>query len=143
MKTTNLKFMAYALAALMFMQSCTVYQKNLSSIDEALINEKSKKLVAKDDYIYTVKRIQKKNNNVVLTAPSNSNFVKRMASYVTEIDTQNDHVKLEIPFEDIKGFYLKDIKKSRTATYVLIFIPVFFIGVAFIDFSKNCCGPAG
>jgi hypothetical protein len=134
MKTTNIKYIAYALSALMLMQSCIVYNKTPVSVDEAVAtNNKVKvysienkkhifnKLVKEEDKIYGISSLKGLNKSL-------------FAQYVKEIDQKKELVKILLPFE-IKEIYTFNKKRSTILTLVAIFGPPLLIagaiGIAF------------
>jgi hypothetical protein len=128
MKTTNLKFIAIAFSALMLMQSCTVYEKNLSSTDEALLSKKNKRLVTKGGNIYhindKINNLKKEDNNIILATKKDSKIAIDFSSYISNMNLTNDYVRVKIPLEKISGFYLKDVKSSTIVTVIAIIIPI-------------------
>jgi glucosamine 6-phosphate synthetase-like amidotransferase/phosphosugar isomerase protein len=97
-----------------------------------------------DNETYRVNIIKKVDGNIILTTQTNSSLAKKMSSLVTEIYTDKDQAKLEIPSENIKGFYLKDDKRSTVATVAAILTPILVVTalvvIAYVSALNNLFG---
>ena len=96
------KTIPYLLLVLMFTQSCVVYQKTPVPIDQAY-NKGKVKVVTTPGSKYVFK-------NIVLEDETYSG-----------IEGKN---KINIDTAQVAAIYLKDIKKSKTRTIILILSPV-------------------
>jgi len=74
----HFKDIAYFLAMLTLFQSCIVYNKNTSTIEEAS-SEKDMpiKIITKDGYEYELMWIEEKNGNVVSIKNSKREFINK------------------------------------------------------------------
>lgn len=129
MKTTKIEWIVIALSSLLLLQSCTVYQKSLSSVDNALFNQKRKKLVTTDNNVFRVKKIEKEGDNIFITTQTKTVLANKMFSYITQVYPERSQAKLQIPVEYIEGFYLKDESTSTIITIMLITLPMIALGV--------------
>ena len=64
MKTTNLKYIVYALAALMLMQSCVAYHKAPVTVDEAVATNNKVKVYSIENKKYTFNKLVKEEDKI-------------------------------------------------------------------------------
>jgi hypothetical protein len=136
MKTTNLKYIAYALSALMLMQSCRVYHKNPVSVDEAVATNKLVKIYTTENKKFVFKKLLKEEGNLYGISTLHELNKNEFAPYVKEIDKEKGLVKILLPFE-IKEIYKKNRTISTIFTFIILTSPLWIsaIGLA-IAFSN-------
>lgn len=140
MKTTILKGIAYALSALMLLQSCVVYNKIPVSVDEAIATKKRVKVYTTENETYEFNKLVKEEGilyGIKNIHGSNKEIESRLelAQYVKKIDQDNGLVKILLPFE-IKEVYTKNRIKSILSFWP-VWVPAILIGLAFA--SGDCC----
>jgi hypothetical protein len=143
MKTTNLKYIAYALSALMLMQSCIVYNKTPVSVEEAIATNRRVKVYTTENETYEFKKLVKEKENIYgIIDNYGSNKQARLridlASYIKEIDTEKGLAKILLPFE-IKEVYTKNRTKSILSLWP-VWVPAILVGLAFATGGiGGCC----
>jgi hypothetical protein len=123
MKTTHLKYIAYALAALMLMQSCVVYHKTPVSVDEAVATNKPVKIYTTENKIYKFKKLVREEDNIYGISSLKGLNKKIFAQYVKEIDQEKELIKILLPFE-IKEIYERNRTMSTVYTILIMTSPV-------------------
>ena len=122
MKTTNLKWIAYALSTLMLMQSCVVYHKTPVSVDEAVASNNTVKIYTTEDQKYNFKKLVKEEGNIYGISSIKGVNKKIFAPYVKGIDQEKELIKILLPFE-IKEIYMKNKTMSTVYTILLFTSP--------------------
>ena len=130
MKTTNLKWIVYALSALMLMSSCRVYHSKTSTVDEVVM---SKNMVLAKNYNgdkYKFKYLFKENNKIYGIANGTIKTARLLSENIVEDNIEGGiDVKILIPSDQIKEYH---IKNNTLSTILTIGIPI-VIGLSFLS----------
>ena len=127
MKTTNLKWIAIALSAMMLMQSCTVYQSKTATVDEAVMSQDRVMVKTQSYNILKFKYLRKEGNQLYGITKRNSATANRLSFMIKEDKSFNDFVTILLSRGTIKEIHLPD---KTLSTILSIAIPlVSLIGV--------------
>jgi len=122
-----LKLIAYAMSALILMQSCIVYHKSPVTVDEAVATNNLVKIYTTENKEYKFKKLVKEEDNIYgISSLDGRNSKNVFAPYVKEIDQDNNLVKILLPF-DIKEIHTINKNGSTIATLAVIFGPLLAI----------------
>jgi hypothetical protein len=115
-----LKLIAFIIMSSFLFQSCVVYHKQPTTLDQAIGSDKKKvKIITIDDKKLIFDSLYYKNDDLYGIMNKNKNLKQK-----TEVN---------IPIERIKSVHLLNIKKSRTQTILFsIFVPIGILGVIII-----------
>lgn len=125
MKTTNLKWIAYALAALMLMQSCRVYHSKTSTVDEAVMSQKRVKIKSQIDQTYTFNYLIKEGGQLYGITKRKSETAKKLFAQINEDKSFDKFVGILLPNENIKEIH---VHNKTLSTILSIGIPVVIVG---------------
>lgn len=119
MKTTNLKFIAYALSVLILMQSCVIYKNQAATVEQAVLEQNKVMIKTSDNRNYKFLRLEQIENQLYGIQKSGSKTHKELASDVKYIDQDEQIVKILLP-EDIKEIRIQDKPISTLATIATV-----------------------
>jgi len=109
MKTTNLKWIAYALSSLMLMQSCKVYHSKPVTVDEAIISSNNIKAKTFGDVTYEFKELIRDNDQLYGLTNRNSSTAKIFFHQIVEEDNSRKKlVKITLLENTIKSYHLQN-----------------------------------
>ena len=121
----NLKWAAKLLSFLILLQSCTVYHKYTSSVDEAIAtNNKIKLYESKDTYKFL--KLVRIDNEVYGVAKKRSYASKRLKGQIVDSSYEGKYNLIKLNEENLKDIHLKNIGAS---TAISIVIPVVIAGL--------------
>ena len=140
MKTTNLKWIALAFSVLMLMQSCVVYQKTASSVNEAIASTKKVKAKTIVGVEYKFDDIVRENDQLYGIAKRYSKTAEMLSQQITDNNLDKEMVKILILENTIKGYYLVDKKKSTVMTLFFPGILLLVIIIASLSTADSLGG---
>ena len=82
--TKHLKLIALLLSFLVLIQSCTVYQKTPSTVDEAVKSKKQVKVVTQTKESYQFNRLEIENNNIYGVSSMKSSTAEKLSDQIVE-----------------------------------------------------------
>ena len=114
MKTTNLKYIAYALSALMLMQSCVVhvYDKSGVTVDEALTYTNRVKAKTFVDVTYEFDDLMREDGQLYGITKRNSKTANKLSYQIVDNNFGDKNVKIALLENTIKTYHLKNKNKS-------------------------------
>ena len=119
MKTTNLKYIAYALSALMLMQSCVVYHSNTSTVEEAVMSQDRVLVKTQSNKILKFKYLRKEGDQLYGITKRKSATANQLSFMIKEDMSFNDFVTILLSKGTIKEIHLPN-KTLSTALSVAI-----------------------
>jgi hypothetical protein len=125
MKTTNLKYIAYALAALMLMQSCSVYHSKTATVEEAVMSQKRVLVKNQVNKLFSFKYLIKEGDQLYGITKRNSTTAKKLFIQIKEDKSFDKMVGVLLPEETIKEIRLHN---KSLSTILSIGIPVVIVG---------------
>ena len=146
MKTTNLKWIAISLSALMLMQSCRVYDKTTSTVDEALISTSRIKAKTFVDVTYEFDDLIREDGKLYGITKRNTSTAKKLTHQIVDDNLGDRLVKIVVLENTIKSYHLFNKSKSTFASILLpvsILVVIIGIGAATIDMSWGSGGSMG
>lgn len=121
------KFLALALVLMVF--SCNVYQKTPVSLDSALQTKKHVKVATDDNREYEFRHLERSNDKLLGVTTKNSTTVKRFKTEPVERDGKIR--KYELDEERIESVYYRNEFQTKL---VKIGFPVFLFSLLTYDF---------
>ena len=112
MKTTNLKLIAYALSALMLLQSCVVYHKAPVSANEAVVSQKKVMVKTNTDEILKFRYLIKVEDQIYGITKKTSPTAKRLFAKDNEDKMFDNMVGIILSQENIKEIRVENIALS-------------------------------
>jgi hypothetical protein len=125
MKTNNLKWIAYALSALMLLQSCRVYHSNTSTLDEVESSHQRVKIKTVNGEKYVFDWLQIEDDQIIGVAKLKSRTAEKLLKQKIEGKLVGDYLKYLLEKNTIKEYHLQD---KTMSTLLSVGIPVFIIG---------------
>ena len=122
----NLKWAAKILSFLILLQSCTVYHKTTSSVDEAIASKNVVKINVPNNDAYKFKNLNVFENEYYGLAKIKSDTYKRLTDR-KKIDLDDRFRYVQLNEEELRNIHLKNEGASIAITFA---IPVAFLGIA-------------
>jgi len=138
MKTTNIKWIAIVLSALLLLQSCKVYHKNTSTVDEVVLSQN--RVLVKYNHInkiYHFERIERENDILYGITTRNSPTAKKLFDQVVEENMNGKYVKIILPEKNIEEYRLQNKTASTIVTILTIAIPTVITGILVVSAIAN------
>ena len=136
----NLKWAAKILSFLILLQSCTVYHKYSSSVDEAIAANDKVKLQVPEDDPYKFLKLVRIENEIYGVAKRNSHASKELNGRIVDTSYEGKYNLIKLSEEDQRNIH---VKNKGASTALSIVIPVVLVGavvgiaVATADIGPN------
>ena len=140
MKSTNLKFIAIALSALMLMQSCVVYHKAPVTVDEALSFDNKVRAKTFVDVTYDFKNLIREEGQLYGITKRGSKTAKLLSQQIVDNYFDSKYVKIVVLENTIKSYHLKNKNASTLAN---VFLTITLVGLStylFFESASNWYG---
>ena len=127
MKTTHLKWIAISVSTLMLMQSCSVYHSKVSTVDDAIASKTKVKAVTFDDVTYKFDDLIREEGELYGIAIRKSRTTRKLENLIVNENTGDKFIKISVPENTIRGYYLKNKTVSTILTITAVVISIGWI----------------
>lgn len=136
----NIKWAAYILSFMILIQSCTVYHKYNSSVDEAIATENKVKLDVENNNPYKFQRLVRIDGEIFGLARHESNTFEFLSSRKTAPSEYQKSSFVQVYDNEINDIHLKN---KTASTVISVAIPAVVLGVILIPILNNPLDPYG
>jgi hypothetical protein len=125
MKTTPLNYIAYALAALMLMQSCVVYHNKTATVDEAVISQDRVLIKTQSNKILKFKYLMKEGDQLYGITKRNSATARQLSFMVKEDKVFDEFVQVLLSKSTVNEIHLPNKTLSTILTIAIPLVSLF------------------
>lgn len=113
-----IQFISILLSFTILFQSCKVYHKQNVTINDAVLSEKSVKIISTTNENYFFYKLFIKDDNLYGVTKINSATAKKLDCNITRCTVDGKKAKINLDQNSIKEIYLKNEKLSKALTIV-------------------------